>query len=363
MKHSSDSEIQKSVLSYLEHLVGFDTQNPPRDLSADSEIFSYLSSVLGDSFEIEITDHGLGRVSFFALRGKPKLIFNVHIDTVPIVKGWDSDAHQLVVKDEKAIALGACDIKGAAACLLSLALQDTRDLALLFTTDEEGADGHCVKAFVETEQAKMFSQAIVAEPTQCQAIVEHSGFVSVTGNFIGYSGHSSNLEALAKSATHACMLWGHQALQYVNDHYANNSKARFNIGVIKGGVKSNITAGQAYVRWSARLLPGSDTESFVKNVNACAPENTQVDWNESFYGEPLPNAEFTNDKAKAFVESQKLSFGEPVGFWTEAAIFHQAGIPAIVLGPGDIAQAHTANEWVALEQLVEAYHIYEKVSR
>ncbi|HEY7905552.1 MAG TPA: M20/M25/M40 family metallo-hydrolase, partial [Wenzhouxiangella sp.] len=53
-----------------------------------------------------------------------------------------------------------------------------------------------------------------------------------------------------------------------------------------------------------------------------------------------------------------VSVGEPVGFWTEAALFSQAGLPALVLGPGDIAQAHTADEWVAVAQLERAFDVY-----
>jgi len=52
-----------------------------------------------------------------------------------------------------------------------------------------------------------------------------------------------------------------------------------------------------------------------------------------------------------------------VGFWTEASLFNAAGTPALVLGPGDIKQAHTANEWVDKGQLLKAYAIYEKLSR
>ena len=69
------------VLKHLESLVAFDTQNPPRSLNADAPIFSFIRDVLGPDFDIELTDHGLGRVSMLAVRGKPSLLFNVHLDT------------------------------------------------------------------------------------------------------------------------------------------------------------------------------------------------------------------------------------------------------------------------------------------
>ena len=105
------------VLAKLKSLVAFDTQNPPRSLDASSPIFGWVSETLGPDFEIDITDHGLGRVSMLAVRGEPSLLFNVHLDTVPTAEGWKTDPHRLEVRDGRAYGLGACDIKGAAAAL------------------------------------------------------------------------------------------------------------------------------------------------------------------------------------------------------------------------------------------------------
>ncbi|MDZ7791483.1 MAG: hypothetical protein U5L08_13520 [Xanthomonadales bacterium] len=63
----------------------------------------------------------------------------------------------------------------------------------------------------------------------------------------------------------------------------------------------------------------------------------------------------------AFCERSQVPIGEPVDFWTEASLFSAAGMPALVLGPGDIAQAHTADEWVALEQLDCALSTYKRI--
>ena len=86
-------------------------------------------------------DHGDGHVSWYAVRGNPKVLFNVHLDTVPVGDGWNSDPHKLQVANGRAIGRGSCDIKGAAAALLALAQQGVENLALLFTSDEEGAGG------------------------------------------------------------------------------------------------------------------------------------------------------------------------------------------------------------------------------
>ena len=92
-----------SVLQHLEKLVSFDTRNPPRDIGTDG-IFDYLRTQLAD-FTIEVTDHGAGAVSFFAVRGQPKRVFNVHLDTVPSSPAWSADPHVLRIEGDRAIGL------------------------------------------------------------------------------------------------------------------------------------------------------------------------------------------------------------------------------------------------------------------
>ncbi|MBT8142852.1 MAG: acetylornithine deacetylase [Gammaproteobacteria bacterium] len=351
-----------NIIEYTRALVGYDTQNPPRDLHENSDIFLYLSKVLSD-FSIQIFDLGNGSVSFYATRGNPDILFNVHLDTVPAVNEWTQSPHQLVEIQDRVIGLGSCDIKGAAACLIELSKLDSRDLAFLFTTDEEGADGICISEFIQAGFSQGYAQAVVAEPTNCEAITEHCGFLSVAMDFSGLAGHSSNVEALRQSANHHLVTWAQAALDYVNQEYQNNSNARFNIGVLQGGIKSNISADRAYCKWSARLAPGSDMQQFLLDIKDCAPVEANIEWHPSFAGPSLPSKGYDNLASQAFITRHALKTGEPVGFWTEASLFNAGGLPAIVLGPGDIKQAHSADEFVLKTQLQTAFELYEKISR
>ena len=135
----------------------------------------------------------------------------------------------------------------------------------------------------------------------------------------------------------------------------------FNIGLVDGGTKSNVIAGRAFVHWSARLRPGESNESFLRDIQACAEAEAEVNWEVPFHGEPLPAAGQGDREARAWCASRQLEVGEPVDFWTEASLFSAAGLPAVVLGPGHIAQAHQTDEWVALEQLQQALDIYAKL--
>jgi acetylornithine deacetylase len=351
------------ILGHLEALVACDTQNPPRLIDADSAIFRYCSEQVGAGFEVRTWDHGDGHVSWFARRGNPKVLFNVHLDTVPAGDGWSSDPHELSLRDGRAYGRGTCDIKGAAAALLTLAQQDSKNLALLFTSDEEGAGGCCVANFLDSGAAQQFEQIIVAEPTSCQAVLGHRGFLSVKMRFHGVPGHSSEARTLHDNANHQMARWAAGALQVAagRKHSEDDPGACLNIGVVDGGTKSNVIAGGAFVHWSARLRPGESNDEFLREIQACAAPGTNVDWEVPFRGEPLPAGSQDSFAARGFCENHQLPLAEPVDFWTEASVFSAAGLPALVLGPGDIAQAHVSDEWVELEQLETACELYRRV--
>jgi acetylornithine deacetylase len=299
-------------------------------------------------------------VTWYAVRGKPKLLFNVHLDTVPVGDGWSSDPHQLRIEQGRAYGRGACDIKGAAAALLTLAEQGADNLALLFTSDEEGAGGCCVARFLETGEAQRFDRVVVAEPTQCKAVLGHRGYLSVKGRFQGTPGHSSEARALRENANHQMARWAARALELAESLKStpDDPGTCLNIGLVEGGSKSNVIAGAAFVHWSARLQPGDSTEDFLHGIKACADAETRVNWEVPFSGEPLPADGRDDPETRNWCEARQLEVGAPVDFWTEASLFSAAGVPALVLGPGHIAQAHQTDEWVALAQLERALDLY-----
>ena len=113
--------------------------------------------------------------------------------------------------------------------------------------------------------------------------------------------------------------------------------------------------------WSARLQPGESNEDFLREIMACAPGDSSVEWEVPFAGEPLPASSRDDDLSRDFCTRQGLEPGDAVDFWTEASVFSAAGLPALVLGPGHITQAHVANEWVSIAQLELAYQLYGQV--
>ena len=297
-------------------------------------------------------------MSLLAVRGQPTRVFNVHLDTVPSSQAWSADPHVLRVTTDRAIGLGACDIKGAAAGLLAAANETRGDAAFLFSTDEEANDPRCISAFLGVDHG--FSEAIIAEPTRCEAVLAHRGISSVLLRFKGEAGHASSANALHASALHQAMRWGSRALDLVEAeaaaHFGGLSGLRFNIGKVEGGIKANVIAPSAEVRFNFRPLPSQAIDALHARLGACAAEGVLERYEETFRGPSLPagdvaDAEQRRQVALLLAESLQLPVGNAVDFWTEAALFSQAGLTAFVYGPGDIAQAHAADEFVLLDQL------------
>lgn len=345
------------ALEHLRALVGFDTQNPPRDLRADTPLYGYLREAVGPGFEVEVLDHGRGSVTFHARRGEPGVLFNAHIDTVPALGGERFPPLELAIKDGKAWGRGACDIKGAAACLLAVAQSSSAPMALAFTSDEEGGEGCCVAEFIASGRAARYRQVVVSEPTQCLAEFRHRGFLSARGYFTGVGGHSSEVRALADNAVHRLSDWTAAALADARRATEDGRRNCFNIGTVAGGVKSNVIADRAEVFWSARLQPGDCNDAFLAQL-AGLPGGEFAEWVVSFSGPPLPTAGFDDACSREFAARYGLPTGQGLDFWTEASLFGAAGVPALVFGPGNIEQAHVRDEWVALAQLEQALSTY-----
>ncbi len=354
-------DLLTETLRHLQALVAFDTRNPPRAIDGEG-IFGYLRAHLA-GFECTTRDHGAGAVSLYARRGRPRLLFNVHLDTVPDSPHWSANPFELRVVDERAIGLGACDIKGAAAALLAAANASKGDAAFLFTSDEEANDPRCIAAFLDAcgkdGRIAPFDAVLVAEPTRGEAVLAHRGISSARIGFRGRAGHASGRQSPADSAVHQAIRWGSRALAHVeslaHERFGGLTGLRFNIGRIEGGIKANMIAPAAELRFGMRPLPSTDVAALLATLRGFADPPAEA-FEETFRGPPLPagaiaDAENRRLAARDVADALGLPIGNAVDFWTEASLFSQAGHVALVYGPGDIAEAHSADESVALDEL------------
>ncbi len=367
------------AVEILTELVSFDTCNPPREIRAGEGIFAFVRGLLGPAWNVVEEDLGNGCISFLAWRGTPTVLFNVHLDTVPAASAWKRDPWTLEVTDERAIGLGACDIKGAAACILAaIDQEDPANCAFLFTSDEEAGSSTCVKHFCglsgheqRPKHDLVFDTVVVSEPTQCRAVTEHRGIATATAAFRGISGHASSGLADQNSALHHALDWSSEVLAYGRRHqattYGELSGIRLNIGRVEGGVKPNMIADETTVRWGCRPLPHQDGSAMLQEMFALT--EADAEFTPGFVAPSLPAAspeQATNERVTAAQNAATrlgLPLGPAVDFWTEAALFSAAGYDTLVYGPGDIAQAHTAGEWVELAQLDAAEQAFRGILR
>src|SRR5690606_31449566 len=204
----------------------------------------------------------------------------------------------------------------------------------------------CIDAFLKRPHG--FSSVVVAEPTNGEAVLAHRGISSVLLRFKGQAGHASGAEAMDASALHQAMRWGTRALDFVDAEshrrFGGLTGLRFNIGRVEGGIKANVIAPEAEVRFGFRPLPSHDIDELHARFGSLAGPGELERYQETFRGPPLPAggtavAEEQRLQARDLADALGLPVGGAVDFWTEASLFSQAGMTALVFGPGDIAQA------------------------
>jgi acetylornithine deacetylase len=360
------------LLRHLEALVACDTRNPPRGGQGIDGLFAHVRAALPEGFDVVERDLGDGCRWLHARRvvdgADPREVplVNVHIDTVPKDEGWTRDPFTLAVVDvdgeERAVGLGACDIKGAVAAFLVAAEETTGPAELLLTSDEEAGSSRCVKAFVAEHDVKG-RLLLVAEPTQGRAVVAHRGIGTAVLSFNGVAGHASQKRAIVDSAVAEAVRFCAAALALAD---ADDNTIRLNLGRIEGGTKANMIASSCLLRFGVRPPPEHTPEVVLDRLQALLP-SSRATFERGFLAPALPapwggrSVAEAKDRSRARAAALGLAPGDDVDFFTEAAFFSAAGADAVVFGPGDIAQAHTADEWVRVDELVGVCSAYAAI--
>ncbi len=361
---STSDALLARTLEHLAALVACDTQNPPRAV-LESGLYDYVARALS-GFVVDVQDFGDGAVTLYARRGAPEVLINVHVDTVPRSDAWTRDPFDLLVTGERAVGLGACDIKGALAAFLACveSLPDDAPAALLLCSDEEGGGSRSARGWL-AGRTHDYAAVLVAEPTRGHAVAAHRGYCAIEATFRADPGHSSAPRTLRDNALHQAARWTQECLfvaeQAEAEAVGDLRGICFNLGTVRGGTADNVIAPEAVLRASFRPLPGQSAQDVIDRLLAGSAAKTMHSFRVIDDEPSLPAA---GGPASDEVATQLgLPPGAPVAFWTEAALFSAAGLPAVVFGPGDIEQAHTADEWVALDELRAVADVYDRVLR
>lgn len=302
-------------------------------------------------------------------------VISGHMDVVPAGEPeWDSDPFVLRRNGDRLYGRGTTDMKGFLACALAalpvLASMNLRQpLHLAFSYDEEaGCRGvpHLLAALPRLCEKPL--GAIVGEPSRMQPVLAHKGKMAARLEVIGRSGHSSRpdlglnaVHAMAGIVTYA-VAYGQSFVDGPLDGNFEPPYSSLQVGVIAGGQSVNIIPDQCTSDIEVRAVPGVSPSSLLEPVKARLFElrdsGFEVAWHEiSAYPALAP----VNGSELAATLTQ-LTGQEPltaVSYGTEAGLYQQAGVDAIICGPGEIGRAHRPNEYIELGELAACRKMIE----
>ena len=363
-----------STEDMLARLVAFDTTSRQSNLALVAWIRDWLA---GFGVPCRLShEPGGTKANLHAVLGPPGpggLALSGHLDTVPVDgQAWTGDPFQLRRQGDRLVARGAADMKGfVAVCLEAvpdlLAARLPAPVHLLFTYDEE-VGCHGAARLIEdiAESGWRPAQCLVGEPTALRPVPAHKGTMVVGITVRGTPGHSSRPDGGANAIHAAADLVGWisaAARDFATDGPFDGRftppHATVQVGQIKGGSAVNIIPEHASLTMELRCLPGQEPRAFLAALRQWAarhvePELRRIDpscgleFDVRYVIPPLSVAQ------NRFLDLLgELTGQSPAAesYATEAGLFAAAGIPTIVCGPGDIAQAHKADEWVEAGQL------------
>jgi acetylornithine deacetylase len=313
-------------------------------------------------------EHGIEKINLIALThnvNEVELALVGHTDTVPYDPNW-SEATNLTERDGKLYGRGACDTKGfiAAALMAVESVKVNKPLALVFTADEEvGLLG--AKRLAQAKPLRV-RYSIVGEPTSLKPIRAGKGYSLAEVIVKGREAHSAYPALGASAVFRAARLITRLesiATQLKPDQHAafDPPYTTLNVGLIHGGSAKNVLAGECRFTLEWRPVPSQPSEHVLQLFNAAIAEEMKadpdfqcvVDANRQDTGfETAPDSPLVQLLEKATGrESGTVAFG------TEAAQMMALGSEAVVIGPGDIREAHRTGEFVPVDELEQCAEV------
>ncbi|MET0023745.1 MAG: acetylornithine deacetylase [Sedimenticola sp.] len=303
--------------------------------------------------------------------GPDGLVLSGHTDTVPYdAQRWNFDPFSLTEQDNRLYGLGTSDMKA----FFALAIEAARGLdlsklkhplILLATADEEST--MCgAQALVDTNR-RLGRHAVIGEPTGLRPVRMHKGITMESIRLIGRSGHSSNpalgasaLEGMNRVISEILTWRGELQARYRNPMF-NVEVPTLNLGHIHGGDNPNRICGECELQIDLRPLPGMDIEQLRGELSErlfrlLENSGLELEMTSPFSGIPPMETAASTEIVQAG-ESLTGYSAEAVAFGTEAPYLQQLGMETIVLGPGDIDQAHQPDEYLGLERITPMVEI------
>ena len=365
-----------SVVDLASALIGFDSISSRSNLAVVDYIERYLASYGVAARRFPNTDGT--KAALFATIGpadRGGVCLSGHLDVVPVEgQPWSHDAFDARVIDGRLYGRGACDMKGFVATALALVPELTKaDLTvpvhLCFSYDEEvsclGSVDVIARFGLELPRPIL---CIVGEPTLMEVVNAHKGLSTFTTTITGKAGHSSIPEAGVNAVFASARLLVEletiaQELRTQIDPTGQFTPpySSVHVGKAGGGIAVNTIPDTASILWECRALPGFDIDSVAQRLDRFAADQLLPAMQQIAPEADISTVRLVNVPGLAAQPGSNLehlvlsiagrSSAHAVSYGTEAGHFQAAGVPTLVCGPGSIAQAHQADEWVEISQL------------
>ena len=357
------------VVKLLRDLIALPSVNnaflPPGDPHAGEELVAdYLKNRARKAgLEIETQATNSGRDNLI-VRLKPlgqathRIILAPHMDTV----GGDLDKiFRPTKKGERLHGRGACDTKGSVAVMFHamehLAKRhrpaNTEIVFIGFVDEECNQTGS--RAFSKLKLKA--NLALVGEPTRCRVVTAHKGDLWLRLSTKGKAAHGARPE-LGRNAVHTMA----KCIDAIETEYAQNLRKRrhpvlgpptINTGIVRGGSQPNIVPDVCEADLDRRTLPGESFTTISREIGEVLKKRGLKArlTNVKGYTCPAMETDPTLPMVQQLMRTVRQTKPLGVDYYCDAANIATTGVPAIVWGPGDIAQAHTADEWISIRQL------------
>ena len=316
------------------------------------------------------------------------VILSGHTDVVPTEgQAWSSDPFALTERDGRLYGRGACDMKGFLACALAAvpalrAAELARPVYLAFSYDEEVGcvSGQLLAEAIRDHYRERPRYCIVGEPSMLQPVVGHKGIAVLKVTVRGSAGHSSRIRTEVSAVHEAArlVLWLEDYMHGLVsggrlDERFDPPHTSLHVGQLHGGTAHNIVADEAWFTVDIRNVPRDEQGAVVADFEAYAKTH------EARLRQRFPRASIVVEPYHPSVppldtpaDSPALDFiarltgrtdTTAVSYAAEAGQFSNAGFATVICGPGDIAQAHRADEFISVEQLAAGQAMIERLPK
>jgi succinyl-diaminopimelate desuccinylase len=373
----------EDVVALTRELVAIDTSNPPGNEAAAEAVC--LQALERWNPRVQRVEPEPGRRSLIlelphpeGPGERPTLIVNGHLDVVPVVaESWSSDPFKATEREGRLYGRGTADMKGgiaAAICALEVLERAGRapacDLAFHLVADEERGGQLGTRVLLESGFLRG-DACLVPEPTSLDLCVAERGLLQGHLTVHGRPGHGSRPREGVSAIEHgARIVLALHAADFGDPEHPLLGKPTANVGMIEGGTSFNTVAQRCRLDVDRRVLPGLDQAEAVSQLRArvesAGVEELRYDFDVVAFGEASemspddPFARLVGTAVNEATGAQPATIG--MTFTTDARfVRNQAGIPAVVCGPGDLACAHVTDEWVSLDRLADATATYAEL--